>query len=129
MRGRLPPFRGSPLSGHRVFRRCYRTLTCFDLVCWLRLEAAPVVLRRVGRAEQPPALMVWGRHDVFFDLAETLSWMQDLPRMEAHVLDGGHLPLETHAAEAGALIKDFLNVSLSSSRAEPPTPEREGSAE
>jgi pimeloyl-ACP methyl ester carboxylesterase len=23
---------------------------------------------------QPPALMLWGRHDAFFDLAETLSW-------------------------------------------------------
>lgn len=29
----------------------------------------------------PPALMLWGRHDAFFDLHESLSWMQDLPRM------------------------------------------------
>ena len=42
------------------------------------------------RQRQPPALMVWGRHDAFFDIAETLSWMQDLPRMEAHIPDGGH---------------------------------------
>lgn len=34
-----------------------------------------------------PALMVWGRHDPFFELAETLSWMKDLPRMDAHILD------------------------------------------
>jgi pimeloyl-ACP methyl ester carboxylesterase len=39
---------------------------------------------------QPPALMIWGRHDPFFDIAETLSWMQALPRMEAHVFDAGH---------------------------------------
>jgi hypothetical protein len=32
--------------------------------------------------------MVRGRHDPFFELAETLSWMEDLPRMEAHILDG-----------------------------------------
>ncbi|CAN5371557.1 alpha/beta hydrolase [soil metagenome] len=57
---------------------------------------------------QPPALMVWGRHDAFFDIAETLSWMQDLPRMEVHVLDGGHFLLETHAAPAAALMVDFL---------------------
>lgn len=44
---------------------------------------------------QPPALMIWGRHDVYFDLAEVLSWMRALPRMEAHVLDAGHLLLET----------------------------------
>jgi pimeloyl-ACP methyl ester carboxylesterase len=47
---------------------------------------------------QPPALMLWGRHDAFFDLAEVQSWMQDLPRMEAHIFDAGHMLLETHAA-------------------------------
>lgn len=24
---------------------------------------------------QPPALLIWGRHDIFFDIAEVLSWM------------------------------------------------------
>lgn len=57
---------------------------------------------------QPPALMLWGRHDPFFDLAETLSWMQDLPRMQAHVFDSGHFMLETHAAQAAALMVDFV---------------------
>lgn len=57
---------------------------------------------------QPPALMVWGRHDIYFDLAEALSWMRALPRMEAHILDAGHLLLETHAATAAALMLDFI---------------------
>ncbi len=57
---------------------------------------------------QPPALMVWGRHDVYFDLAEVLSWMQALPRMEAHVFDAGHLLLETHSAEAVPLMREFF---------------------
>ena len=57
---------------------------------------------------QPPALMVWGRHDIYFDLAEVLSWMRALPRMEAHVLDAGHLLLETHAAVAAPLMLDFI---------------------
>ena len=57
---------------------------------------------------QPPALMVWGRHDIYFDLAEVLSWMRALPRMEAHVLDAGHLLLETHAAVAVPLMLDFI---------------------
>jgi len=57
---------------------------------------------------QPPSLMLWGRHDAFFDLAEILSWMQDLPRMEAHVFDAGHLLLETHAAAAASLMLDFI---------------------
>ncbi|TJV25839.1 MAG: alpha/beta hydrolase, partial [Mesorhizobium sp.] len=57
---------------------------------------------------QPPALMLWGRHDPFFDIAETLSWMQDLPRMEAHIFDGGHFLLETHAEAAAALMIGFI---------------------
>jgi pimeloyl-ACP methyl ester carboxylesterase len=57
---------------------------------------------------QPPALMVWGRHDPFFELAEVVSWMQALPRMEAHVLDAGHKLLETHAAAAVSLMLDFV---------------------
>jgi len=62
-------------------------------------------------AAQPDALMIWGRHDAFFNIAETLSWMQDLPRMEAHILDGGHFLLETHAAEAAALMVQFIDRS------------------
>ncbi len=57
---------------------------------------------------QPPSLMLWARHDPFFDLAETLSWMRALPRMEAHVLDAGHKLLETHAAAAVPLMLDFI---------------------
>lgn len=56
---------------------------------------------------QPPSLMLWGRHDAFFDLAEVLSWMQALPRMEVHVYDAGHFLLETHAAEATSLMLAF----------------------
>lgn len=59
----------------------------------------------------PPAVMVWGRHDTFFDLAETLSWMQDLPRMEAHILDGGHFLLETHASVAAEIFLRFIAAS------------------
>lgn len=57
---------------------------------------------------QPPALLLWGRHDVFFDLAEIVSWMRALPRMEAHVFDAGHLLLETHAVAAASLMCDFI---------------------
>lgn len=57
---------------------------------------------------QPRALMVWGRHDTFFDLNEVSDWMRVLPRMEAHVLDGGHFLLETHAQAAAELMRDFI---------------------
>jgi pimeloyl-ACP methyl ester carboxylesterase len=69
-----------------------------------RFDAIAEYLKR----RQPPALMLWGRHDPYFDIAETLSWMQALPRMEAHIFDAGHLLLETHSATAGALMLDFI---------------------
>jgi pimeloyl-ACP methyl ester carboxylesterase len=59
-------------------------------------------------SRQPPSVMLWGRHDPFFDLAEVHSWMQALPRMEAHVLDAGHKLLETHAAAATPILLDFI---------------------
>jgi pimeloyl-ACP methyl ester carboxylesterase len=61
---------------------------------------------------QPRALLLWGRHDIFFDIAEVHSWMLDLPRMEAHVFDAGHLMLETHAAEAAELMLNFVDRSV-----------------
>lgn len=57
---------------------------------------------------KPAALMLWGRHDIFFELGETLSWMKALPRMEAHILDGPHFLLETHADECIALMGTFI---------------------
>jgi pimeloyl-ACP methyl ester carboxylesterase len=65
---------------------------------------------------QPPALLIWGRHDPFFELAEVLSWMQALPRMEAHVLDAGHKLLETHAAAAVPLMLAFIERTQAAKR-------------
>ena len=61
---------------------------------------------------QPRALLLWGRHDAFFDIAEVQSWLIDLPRMEAHVLDAGHLLLETHALKAAELMLEFVEERL-----------------
>jgi pimeloyl-ACP methyl ester carboxylesterase len=58
---------------------------------------------------QPRALLLWGRHDAFFDIAEVQSWLVDLPRMEAHVFDAGHFLLETHAPRAADLMRDFVD--------------------
>jgi pimeloyl-ACP methyl ester carboxylesterase len=57
---------------------------------------------------RPPALMVWGRHDAFFEIEETVSWMKALPRMEAHILDGPHFLLETHPVECATLMGAFI---------------------
>lgn len=65
-------------------------------------------IARYLEERQPPALMIWGRHDIFFALDETLSWMKALPRMEAHILDGAHFLLETHGDQAAMLMKEFI---------------------
>lgn len=66
---------------------------------------------------QPPTLLLWGRHDPYFDLDEIQSWIEVLPRMEAHILDGPHLLLETHAELCGALIVRFVANALKSGNA------------
>jgi pimeloyl-ACP methyl ester carboxylesterase len=65
------------------------------------------------RRQQPRALLLWGRHDAFFDIAEVHSWLVDLPRMEAHVFDAGHLLLETHALRAAELMLEFVDAGAS----------------
>lgn len=57
---------------------------------------------------QPQTLMLWGRHDPFFDIDETLAWMKELPRMEVHVFDGPHFLLETHGNECAQLMNAFI---------------------
>jgi pimeloyl-ACP methyl ester carboxylesterase len=60
------------------------------------------------RAHQPPALVLWGRRDPYFDVDEVLAYHRALDRMDAHVYDGGHLLLETHATECAAQMRAFV---------------------
>lgn len=78
-----------------------------------RFDAIADYLKR----RQPPALMLWGRHDAFFDIAETLSWIQALPRMDAHVFDAGHLLLETHSAAVAPLMVEFIRLTTPTPKA------------
>lgn len=57
---------------------------------------------------QPPLLAVWGKNDTAFLAAGAEAYRKDLPLAEIHLLDTGHFALETHAAEIGALMRDFL---------------------
>jgi pimeloyl-ACP methyl ester carboxylesterase len=60
------------------------------------------------REHQPPALVLWGRRDPFFDVDEVLCYLRALERVEAHIFDAGHLMLETHSPEAAELIASFV---------------------
>jgi pimeloyl-ACP methyl ester carboxylesterase len=60
------------------------------------------------RKHQPPCLVLWGRHDPFFDIAEVLEYHRDMATLDAHLYDGGHQLLETHAAEVAPLLVTFV---------------------
>lgn len=60
------------------------------------------------RDHQPPLLAVWGKNDPFFIPAGAEAFKRDLPNADIRFFDTGHFALETHAAEIGAAIRDFL---------------------
>jgi pimeloyl-ACP methyl ester carboxylesterase len=64
------------------------------------------------RNHQPPLLAVWGRNDPFFIPAGAEAFRRDLPNADIRFLDTGHFALETHAAEIGAAMREFLAASL-----------------
>lgn len=60
------------------------------------------------REHQPPALMIWGRHDPYFEIEEVLAYARELERLDMHIYDGAHLLLETHHQECAALMREFI---------------------
>lgn len=60
------------------------------------------------RKHQPPALLLWGRHDPYFEVGEILAYARELDQLDMHVLNGGHLLLESHHQECAALIRNFV---------------------
>lgn len=60
------------------------------------------------RTHQPPCLVLWGRHDTYFDLAEIMGYARVLDRLEMHVYDAGHMLLETHWPECAAVMGEFV---------------------
>jgi pimeloyl-ACP methyl ester carboxylesterase len=57
---------------------------------------------------QPACLLLWGRHDPFFDLPEILGYARALDRLEMHIYDAGHFLLETHAGECAEAMRTFI---------------------
>jgi pimeloyl-ACP methyl ester carboxylesterase len=60
------------------------------------------------QARRPTCLVMWGRHDIFFQVDEVLAYARELDDVQVHVLDGAHFLLETHAEECATLIRDFI---------------------
>jgi pimeloyl-ACP methyl ester carboxylesterase len=61
------------------------------------------------RTNRPPLLAIWGKNDPFFLPAGAEAYKRDIPGAEVRFLDTGHFALETHVAEIGAAMQDFLS--------------------
>jgi pimeloyl-ACP methyl ester carboxylesterase len=59
------------------------------------------------RRQQPPTLILWGRYDPSFSIAEVDAFKRDLPNAELHVLDAGHFALDEAVVEAARSIRSF----------------------
>jgi pimeloyl-ACP methyl ester carboxylesterase len=60
------------------------------------------------RDHRPPMLAVWGKGDPFFLPAGADAFTRDNPNAKVMLFDTGHFALETHSAEIGAEIVQFL---------------------
>lgn len=60
------------------------------------------------RDHRPPTLAVWGKGDPFFLPAGAHAFTRDNPHAKVMLFDTGHFALETHSAEIGAEIVQFL---------------------
>jgi pimeloyl-ACP methyl ester carboxylesterase len=63
------------------------------------------------REKQPRLLVIWGKHDLSFDLGEPERYCKDVPNAEVHVLDAGHFALDTAADEIAAFVRAFVGSS------------------
>ena len=81
----------------------------FELNCDYKgnMEMFPV-FQNYFRMHQPPALVIWGKHDVFFSVEEAHCYRRDLPAAQVDIINGGHMLLETNFDEVLKLIEGFL---------------------
>ena len=60
------------------------------------------------RKTQPKLLVLWGKHDLSFDLGEPERYRKDVINAQVYVLDAGHFALDTKADEIAALVREFM---------------------
>lgn len=60
------------------------------------------------RERQPRLLVLWGRHDLSFQISEPEAFRRDVPGAEVHVLDAGHFALDTAADAIAAHVSAFM---------------------
>jgi pimeloyl-ACP methyl ester carboxylesterase len=67
------------------------------------------------RQHQPATLVIWGKYDPSFLVAEAAAYQRDLSKAEVHILDAGHFASYEKPDEIARLIRDFLKRTLDGS--------------
>ena len=60
------------------------------------------------REKQPRLLVIWGKHDLSFDLGEPERYRKDVSNAKVYILDAGHFALDTKADEIAELVREFM---------------------
>ncbi len=68
------------------------------------------------REQQPPTLIVWGRHDPAFIHAGASAYLRDVPNAELHLLDAGHFAVEEQSATIAQYMVHFIERTAGSGR-------------
>ena len=66
------------------------------------------------RERQPRLLVIWGKHDVSFELSEPEAYRREVPNVQVHVLDAGHFALDTAADRMPSWSRSFWERSAES---------------
>jgi pimeloyl-ACP methyl ester carboxylesterase len=61
------------------------------------------------RRRQPRLLVLWGKYDPSFQVAEVAAYQRDVKNAEVHILDAGHFALDTNANQIAAIVDRFLS--------------------
>lgn len=61
------------------------------------------------REQRPPLLVLWGRYDPSFQVAEAEAYRRDVPDAQIHILDAGHFALDERPDEIASLTRTFLD--------------------
>jgi pimeloyl-ACP methyl ester carboxylesterase len=56
----------------------------------------------------PPLLVVWGRYDQSFDVAEARAYSREVPTAEVHIIDAGHFAIDEKPDEVADLVGKFV---------------------
>ena len=71
------------------------------------------------RRTQPRLLVIWGKHDLSFDLGEPERYRADVPNAKVVVLDAGHFALDTKAEDIADHVRGFMKTRAPSRSIKP----------